>query len=102
MVNKYPDLFSVAYPISCRPVGVSAKNFLTTVVRAHAGSVYGKAGMYEGNYADDMSGFVKEIQKLGGDATFTLYPGKKHGEVNYVLELPETIEFALKTTKKRK
>ena len=101
MVNNYPNLFSVAYPVSCRPVGVQAKNFLTTVVRAHAGDVYGKYGMYEGEYADDMSALVSQIKKLGGDATMTIHHGKKHGEVNYILQEKETIEFALSVTKKR-
>ncbi len=101
MVNNYPDLFSVAYPISCRPVGVQAKNFLTTVVRGHVGDVYGKNGGYEGNYADDMSSLVNEIKKLGGDATLTIYKGKKHGEVNYILWDKKTIEEALSIRKKR-
>ena len=101
MVNNYPDLFSVAFPISCRPVGVNAKNFKTTVVRAHAGDVHGPAGNYEGDYADAMKSFVEKIKKAGGDATMTIYPGKKHGEVNGVLNQRETVEFALKTTKKR-
>lgn len=101
MVNKYPNLFSVAYPVSCRPVGVQANNFLTTVVRAHAGDVYGKRGNYEGEYADDMNALVNNIKKLGGDATMTIHHGKKHGEVNYILQEQETIDFALSVIKKR-
>ena len=101
MVDKYPDMFSVAYPISCWPRGCDAKNFTTTIVRAHAGNLKGEENGWEGNYASSMNDFVKKIKEKGGDATMTIHKGKAHGGVNYVLEEDATIEFALKQVKKR-
>ena len=97
MVDKYPNTFSVLFPISCPAVGNNACNFKTTVVRAHAGTV----GQYEKGYASSMNSFVNRIKSCGGDATFTIHEGKAHGGSDYVLTEKSTIEFALSQRKKK-
>ena len=76
MVNNYPNFFYSAVPVSCGSYRINPSNFKNTKVWAFGGNV----GTNENRYSNEMSSNVYEINKVGGNATFTLLKGSGHGD----------------------
>lgn len=89
MVNSYPDLFAAAVPISGRESGSKETNFKHTKIHAAAGSS-------EGSLPKDMQKFVDKINKAGGSATMTVYPGKNHSGMQHKIDYDEIFNWLLK------
>ena len=85
MVNRYPDYFYSAVPVSCTPMEARATNFKHTKVWAFAGN---KGDQYNGNdelnYNRSMSSFVNSIKSNGGNAKFTEFDGASHSDTLYL------------------
>ncbi len=67
MVDKYPNYFYTAVPVSCS-ARINASNFLKTKVRAFCGNVGDERGYYR-----VMNRSVNAIVNAGGDATLTVF-----------------------------
>lgn len=74
MVNRYPNFFTAAVPISCMSQSVSETNFRHTKIYAVSGDV----GDDEAWYGEQMRGFVDKIKGVGGSAEYKLYSGASH------------------------
>ena len=85
MVNRYPDYFYSAVPVSCTPMEARATNFKHTKVWAFAGN---KGDKYNGNdelnYNRSMNSFVNSIKSNGGNAKFTEFDGASHFDTLYL------------------
>lgn len=85
MVNKYPNYFYSAVPVSCTPMQANASNFKHTKIWAFAGNQSDKYnGSDEINYNRVMSGFVNSINNNGGKAKFTEFDGASHFDTLYL------------------
>ena len=68
LVNRYPNLFAAAVPVSCCG-SISGSNFKST-------KVYALAGSKESNYISCMKSNVDKIKKAGGTATYESVSGQ--------------------------
>ena len=75
MINNYPNFFYSAIPVSCGSYSINYKNFINTKIRAYGGN----SGSNESRYSSEMKSNVDNINKAGGNATFTLLNGVGHG-----------------------
>lgn len=97
LVDKNPNYFAAAVMVSCPPVGVSAKNFTTTPIRAYSGTAGQEAG-----YIRSMGEFVKQINDLGGNATYSNadYQGLDHSQMSGKLKYNEIFSWMLSQKRK--
>ena len=85
MLNKYPNFFKAAVPVSCCPPSQSddaAKNTSYTKIMA----ISGDTGDSEVVYNNCMNQFVNKINKLGGDANKVTYKGKTHYTISGAID----------------
>lgn len=87
IVNNYPNFFYSAVPVSCGSYRLNVNNFKNTKVKAFGGNV----GQNENRYSNEMSSNVAEINKVGGNATFTLLKGAGHGDTPKLAYTKETM-----------
>ena len=97
IVNKNPNLFAAAVPVSCCPIGCNANNFKTTKIRAISGTANenGEAG-----YNRCMRKFVEQINAAGGSAAKITYNGYGHGAVQRSMNYEETFTWMFKQKRK--
>ncbi len=72
-VNRYPNLFAAAVPVSCCG-SISGSNYKTT-------KVYALAGSQESNYIGCMKSNVNAINSAGGSAKFESVAGQTHNTI---------------------
>ena len=95
MVNKYPNYFAAAMPVSNCPPGVSANNFKNTKVRAISGNV----GDFEVQCNKCMSSFVNSINSAGGSAEMITHKGAGHTSIITAIDYKDLFEWMLKQKK---
>lgn len=95
MVNKHPNYFAAAMPVSNCPPGVSANNFKTTKVRAISGNV----GDFEIQCNNCMSSFVKSINNAGGSAEMITHKGAGHSSIITAIDYNDLFDWMLKQKK---
>lgn len=89
MVNNYPDFFAAAVPISGGEGSSKAENFRHT-------KIYAAAGGKESGTSAKMKSFVDKINRAGGSATMTVYPGKNHSGMQNSIDYDEIFNWLLK------
>ncbi len=91
IVSKYPGYFKNAIPVSCRSSAFNAKSFINTRVWAFVGDV----GSNEINYNNLMSGYVNNINAIGGSAQLDVMKGYAHGNTVDIFNYLEIYNWAL-------
>ena len=97
LVDKNSDYFAAAVMVSCPPVGVTPKNFVSTPIRAYSGTAGQEAG-----YMRSMGEFVKQINDLGGNATYSNadYQGLDHPQMSGALKYDQIFSWMLSQKRK--
>jgi len=90
--SNYPDFFSAAVPVSCRPVSVNYSNLAKIPIKAFVGS---KSDDYI--YYNDMNKAVKNTNAKGGNAELILMNGYGHGGTAgvYIMEGYDLINWMI-------
>ena len=89
MVDKYPNLFAAAVPVSCcQAGGNNPVNYQHTKIRAIAGA-------YETNYSSCMQSFVNQINSNGGAATMETYAGQNHSTITGAIDYDSLFSWLL-------
>ena len=95
MVNKHPNYFAAALPVSNCPPSVSVNNFKTTKVRAYSGNI----GDFEVQCYQCMSSFVNSINNAGGSAEMIVHKGAGHTSIITAIDYNDFLDWMLKQKK---
>ena len=85
IVNRYPNFFAAASPISCCAGGTHAKNFKTT-------KIWALVGGQESSYKSCMKSLVNKINNAGGSAKYTELAGQTHGSMSGAIKYKDVID----------
>ena len=97
MVDRYPDLFAAAAPVSCCWNGGGtrsprAENFKHTKIYA----ISGDSGDQERGYSSCMQSYVNSINAAGGSAFKETYHGESHDTITYAIDYSKIFDWLLK------
>ena len=91
MVDKYPNFFRAAVPISCCQYNDNKpENFLHTKILAISGNVGENGDAY---YNKCMTYFVGDINKVGGNAEKKTYYGQTHSTITAAVDYNEVLSW---------
>ena len=91
MVDKYPNFFRAAVPISCcQYKDNKPENFLHTKILAISGNVGENGDAY---YNKCMTYFVGDINKVGGNAEKKTYRGQTHSTITAAVDYNEVLSW---------
>lgn len=85
IVNRYPNFFAAAVPVSCCGNGTTASNFKST-------KIYAVVGSLETNYKSCMHTLVDNINAAGGSALYWAVAGQDHGTITANFPYTEVID----------
>ncbi len=74
MLSEYPDLFAAAMPVAGKPFLCNAENVAGTPVITVLGGSDRLAS------PDEVMGFIRRVEKLGGEIRYKVRTGWKHGD----------------------